>query len=226
MTIAHYTPATKSHINDNAIRHDVFRYGRLVGGVYKLQEQPLQYRAVQRLCKAHGLSAKGSLVELRKRLWDAEYGTAQPAPVPTTRKQRANTQPAHQSFDFDAAYAFDAPCYECPVESDTTNIAPQPEQPQAIPAPEPTPIVSEAVAMRDDARATVRAAHQPATYREMQRLIKWFCENDYYVPSRKNVGMANVQANVDELMDTQRFWDILNHERYGEAIAQFTAREW
>lgn len=216
MTIAQYTTAAKSFSIEATFQHDAFVYGRLVGGVLKRSVQPLKYRAVQRQCKALGISAKGSLNDLRKALWEHEHGDAKPAPVPQTREQRKTTRPKSEpvaQFDYEAAYALQsADCYECPDVEATTNEAPQPETTQANHETVPAPVV--------------KPAHQPATYREMQRLIKWFRENDYYVPSRKNTGRENVAANVDELMDTQRFWDILGHERYAESIAQFTGREW
>lgn len=173
------------------VNQNTFTYGRLWGNETITMNQPESYRALQRECKARGLNASGSKPTLRQRLWVSHVESI------------ATTVP----FDYDSAFAFDVPCYECPDEVSTVatqqDDAPQIEKPQANPKKAPK-------------------KEHAYTYRAAQRLLKWFKENDYMTFEHKCAGWDNIEANIDALMNTERFWAIVNTPKYAQSIEEFT----
>ena len=96
--------------------------------------------------------------------------------------------------EMSTAYAMmSSDCYECPD-------GPVFEAPAVKPATNKAPKAPKAKASN---------TKSSPTYRQKQRFVKWMRENDYWKPARKNVGTANVNANVEAILDSDRFWALM-----------------
>lgn len=215
-TKALHTKASKTVAVNTSVRADMLRYGRSVGAVTHSHDQPLTYRALQRACKAAGVSAKGSSAVLRKRLWAAEFGHLEPNPTPLTRRQRqAQQAPApvqvqdvsqdtsqDTSFDYAAAYACDtAVTYEVPD-----------------PTPEPTPVAVPKAHKAPKVKAK-RVSSIGVGYRETQRFVALWRSEDRQTMPCKNAGWDNIEENIQFILDQPRFWSWASTEHGQSALA-------
>ena len=114
--------------------------------------------------------------------------------------------------EMSTAYAMmSTDCYECPdgpVFEESTVATKQTEAPEA-PEAQATVTVNDNTDVRLlDVQPSNAVLHTP-TYRQKQRFVKWMRENDYWRSSHKNVGTDNVNANVEEILDSERFWKLM-----------------
>lgn len=73
-----------------------------------------------------------------------------------------------------------------------------------------------------------RLYDETLTYRQAQRLVKWYREN---VPAAnatliKNIGWDNVAANCDAILDDQEFWNYVNQDEYANELNEFIGAEY
>jgi len=199
-----YTKSTKTAHVSTSLRAETLTYGRSIGAVTHTHDQPVTYRRLQAACKAAGVSAKGSTAVLRKRLWEAEFGSKEPNPTPLTRRQRqaqvstpvqdtsvdTSVDTSQDTFDYAAAYGMDtAVTYAVPD-----------------PAPEPANSAPSKARKAPKAPAKRRLSSIGVGYRETQRFVALWREQDRLTMPAKNTGWDNVEENVQFILDQPRFW--------------------
>lgn len=196
-----YTKSTKTASVNTSVRAEMLTYGRSIGAVTHTHDQPVTYRALQAHCKAVGISAKGSTAVLRKRLWEAEFGHLEPNAMPLTRRQRQaqqSTTPVavqsenenHSQFDYAAAYGMDTAM--------TYEVLPEPQEPATVAAPK--------ASKAPKAKAKPRVSSLGVGYRETQRFVALWREQDRFVLPCRNTGWDNLEQNVEAILNDSRFW--------------------